>query len=127
MTTPPNKPHRMKLPGAPLTTSDLEALKPCFIDRKMAERALLRRVNSVDGAEIIGRTKADYSGIIFPYIWPGESNVRDIRLRRDRPDIEIKADGTRKETAKYLGPPGRGAKLYFLPGADPRDLENTNL
>ena len=49
---------------------------------------------------------------------PGESHVREWRLRRDHPDIEYK-DGKPKERGKYLSPPGRKNMIYFVPGISP--------
>jgi putative DNA primase/helicase len=48
-------------------------------------------------------------------------------LRRDKPDLEQKADGTIKEKAKYLSPPGRGNLLYFVPMTDQTWLIDTKL
>lgn len=105
------------LRGAALLPADLEKLAKCGISAELATAALLRRVDSRDGAEMIGRNgNADCSGILFPYTWPGEDHVRDYRLRRDRPDLDPKADGSFKERDKYLSAPGRGNMLYFHPG-----------
>ena len=118
----------MNLLGSPLGADDLARLEKCGITREVAEQAMLRRVESVDGAAIVGRNgSGDYAGIIFPYVWPGEQNLREYRLRRDRPDLEQKPDGTRKERGKYLSPPGRGNMLYFTPGADPTWLTDASL
>lgn len=63
----------MNLPGALLTTDDLARLAKCGITREVAEQALLRRVESPEGAVLVGRNgSGDYSGIVFPYVWPGE-------------------------------------------------------
>src|SRR5947199_10051804 len=79
----------VSLPGAALTSGDLESLKRVGTDRTLAERALLRCVDSFTGAQIVGRSgNGDYTGILIPYIWPGEQRVREYRLRRDRPEIE---------------------------------------
>ena len=89
---------------------------------------MLRRVESAEGGQLIGRNgSGDYSGIIFPYLWPGEDYVREHRLRRDKPDLEQKADGSVKERGKYLSPPGRGNLLYFPPGTDPAWLIDASL
>lgn len=119
---------KTELPGSPLNKSDLRQLAKCYITPELAEQALLRRVTSVDGAQIVGRKpNANYAGILFPYIWPGEEHVTEYRLRRDAPDIEIRAGNERKETQKYLGPPGRGNRLYFVPGTPPAELENAEM
>jgi hypothetical protein len=98
--------------GGPLTDPDYVALERCWISPEFANRALLRRVTSVDGAEIVGRrNNGSYDGLTFPYLWPGEDRIREYWLRRDRPDIEHDAEGDPKEKNKYLGPPGRGNLL----------------
>src|SRR6266545_2871238 len=78
-----------------LTTEDLNALEKCFITPELAEQARLFRVDSPRGAHLVGRNgRGDYSGIAIPNVWPGEDSPREYRLRRDRPDLEEKADGT---------------------------------
>ena len=66
------------------------------------------------------------SGLVFPYVLPGEDRVRDYRLRRDKPDIEYK-DGKPSQRAKYLAPPGGANMLYFPPGTPPEALTDTSL
>src|ERR1700680_3628397 len=96
------------LRGGPLTSEDRATLARCGISTELAEAAFLRRVDSTEGAQIVGRNGAgEYGGLIFPYIWPGDRSVREYRLRRDRPDLERKADGSLKERARYLSAPGR--------------------
>ena len=115
----------MNLRGSPLTDADLVKLAKCGISAELAETALLRRVDSQAGAEIVGRNgNADYSGVLFPYVWPGEDRVREYRLRRDHPELEAKPEGSHKERNKYLSPPGRGNMLYFCPGTDPAWLDD---
>ena len=115
------------LPGTPLTESDFEMLNRSWIDRAHAEKAMLRRVTSVEGAELVGQTDGhDYAGIAFPYVWPGESHAREYRLRRDSPDVTYR-DGARKPVRKYLAPPGRGNLLYFVPGTPAELLEDIDL
>jgi hypothetical protein len=117
------------LPGKALTKRDLAWLEKSWIDADLARRARLRRVDRSEAAEFVGRDSArcDCAGILFPYYWPGDGHVRDHRIRRDAPDIEIKADGTRKERAKYLSPPGRGSMFYFSPDVEPSMLDDTRL
>ena len=111
------------LRGDALSTSDYASLAARWIDRETADRALLRRVASLDGGELIGRNgSANYSGIAIPNIVPGENFVRDWRLRRDRPDFEAG-----KEKGKYMAPPGRGNMLYFPVGVDPAWLSDATL
>ena len=115
--------------GESLTERDYHKLETeSWIPKNIADAAGIFRVNSLQGAEIVGRkNNSDYSGIVFLYHWPGESQVREYRLRRDNPDLERQSDGTTKERAKYLSPPGRGSRLYFAPDASPEMLADTNL
>lgn len=112
----------------PLTTSDLASLAASYITADLAKQAGIFRVDSHEGARLIGRNgTGDYSGLVFSYYWPGEQ-IREYRLRRDNPDLEEQPDDLPpKEKAKYLSPPGRANKLYFPPQIDPADLDNTKL
>ncbi len=112
------------LPGRPLEPVDFEALERRGIPREMAERAYLRRVESHEGAELVGRkNRGDMAGILYPYFAPGEHRMCAYRLRRDTPDRDAKG----KELQKYLSPPGRGNRIYFLPGTTPEQLADTAL
>jgi phage/plasmid-associated DNA primase len=106
--------------GSPLTEADLAGLQRRWITPELAMQAGLRRVDSVVGAEVIGRRESDgkYSGILIPYTWPGITGIREYRLRRDHPEFEIR-DSKRKEVGKYMGPPGRPSLVYLPPGATP--------
>jgi hypothetical protein len=116
-----------ELPGKPLADSDFAMLDLSWIDRGHAEKALLRRVTNIEGAELVGQTDGhNYAGIAFPYVWPGESHPREYRLRRDSPDVTYK-DGVKKPLRKYLAPPGRGNLLYFVPGTPLELLEDVEL
>jgi hypothetical protein len=87
-----------------LTPSDLSKLAACGISGELAQQAQLRRVDSAEGARMVGRNgSGDYSGLIFPYLWPGENQPREYRLRRDRPEIEYK-DGKPHERNKQKFP-----------------------
>ncbi|MDT7818115.1 MAG: hypothetical protein QOJ42_8031 [Acidobacteriaceae bacterium] len=89
------------LPGSPLRPSDLEQLARAGINADLAERALLRRVDSETGGLIVGRNgSGDYAGIAIPYIWPGTNRVREYRLRRDTPEMEW-SHGVCKPRGKY--------------------------
>jgi len=67
--------------GSALTDADYERLGLSWIDRPSAEKALIRRVTTLEGAELVGQTDGhDYAGLIFPNVWPGESHVREYRL-----------------------------------------------
>ena len=104
------------LAGKALSSEELDGFALNGIEADIIQRACWRRVNSEEGCHLIGRNhSADYSGLAIPYIWPGETHVREYRLRRDTPDMEHRPDGTRKIVNKYLSPPGRASFLYFPP------------
>jgi hypothetical protein len=114
--------------GHPLTAQDYARLEASWIPREIAVAARIFRVNSYEGAEIVGRkNNKDYTGFVFPYFWPEDETPRDYRLRRDHPEIEYKPDGTKKENEKYLTAPGSGNKLYFPPGVTIQMLTDTSL
>lgn len=111
-----------------LTEADLKLLSASFISPDLTCSAGIFRVDSSDGAELVGRNgNADYSGIIFPYTLPGVSSIREYRLRRDNPDLEQDSDGKIKQRRKYLSPPGRGNLLYFVPLTASEWLKDTSL
>nr|MDQ3820883.1 DUF3854 domain-containing protein [Acidobacteriota bacterium] len=108
-----------------LTQHDISVLGDSFITPDVIEQAQIFRVNSADGATLIGRNgRSDYAGLVFPYYWPGEPSPREYRLRRDRPELEQKSDGTFKEKNKYLSPPGRANMFYIPPGTPPEYLSD---
>jgi hypothetical protein len=110
-----------------LTAADFAKLLSSGIPAELAAQAQLYRVESREGGELIGRDgSADYTGLAFPYFWPGETKPREYRLRRDRPELEHK-EGKPRERAKYLSPPGRGNLLYFVPGSSPEWLNDTRM
>jgi predicted P-loop ATPase len=113
------------LAGSELSASDFAAFEARWIDRELAVRARLRRVDSLTGGAIVGRKNGDYSGIAIPYFLPGGTEVREYRLRRDHPEMEIDGQGRVKPKQKYLSPPGRGNMLYFPPGATEAQLRDT--
>jgi len=104
------------LVGSDLTAADYSALDARWIDRDLADRAHLRRVDSMTGGEIVGRKGGNYAGIIIPYFLPGSDRVREYRLRRDQPDLEYDSAGNLKSRQKYLSPPGGSNMLYVVPG-----------
>ena len=112
--------------GTKLTDSDFEKLEnESWITREYAELAELRRVTSQEGALLVSpQGKGDYAGIVFPNIWPGETEPREYSLRRDNPEYEVKADGTRKALRKYVNPPGRANLAYIPPGTDSATLKD---
>lgn len=109
------------LRSGPLTPADDVALEARWISRDFAAAAMIRRVTSIEGAEIVGREGkvGSWDGQLIPYIQPGESHVREYRLRRDHPDLVPQHDGTLKPGFRYCSPPGKGNMLYFVPGTDP--------
>jgi hypothetical protein len=114
MSLPVHPAPRPSVLGSPLSPTDLSALSLAGIDADLAERALLRRVDSATGADIVGRNgTGDFAGIVIPYIWPGTNRVREYRLRRDRPDVDW-SHGVLKPRGKYLSPPGRSNMVYFV-------------
>jgi hypothetical protein len=114
--------------GSELTESDYRKLSVSWIPRELANAAGIIRVDSREGADLVGRNgNGDYAGLAFPYHWPGENQTREYRLRRDHPDLELQPDGSTKEKNKYLSPPGRASKLYFAPDATLGMLAGVNL
>jgi hypothetical protein len=101
-------------------------LEARWIDHSLALQAGLRRVESLTGAEIVGRKSGNYAGIVIPYFHPGSNQVREYRLRRDHPDLEYDSAGNLKPRQKYLTPPGRSNMLYFVPGLDAGLLRDAN-
>jgi putative DNA primase/helicase len=115
-------------PESALTDQDYRMLARSWISQELADAAGIKRVSSFEGGQIIGRNgSGNYAGLIFPYVWPGETNARDFRLRRDSPELEHKSDGTTKERQKYLGAPGRSNLLYFPCGVDPSFLNDCRI
>lgn len=115
------------LPGTTPTESDLTNLESSWIHAELAQQALIRRVDGVTGAELVGKKPADNcAGLLFPYVWPGEDRVREYRLRRDAPDIRYEGS-VKKEVGKYLSPPGRGNMLYLVPGTAAAWLQDADL
>ena len=113
----------------PLSEADLAALGRCGISRETALVAGLFRVDTEEGARLVGRRpgSGDYSGLAYPYYLPGQDRPRDYRLRLDNPPYELQPDGTRKPKGKYLSPPGARPMLYFPPGTRPEWLQDASL
>src|SRR5262249_10523736 len=98
-----------------------------YITREIADSALLRRVTSEEGKQIVGRQDhEDYAGILFQFVWPGTTDVRGHRLRRDHPPVQF-ANGRRKELDKYLSPPGYCNMLYLHPSTSAAVVANSAL
>jgi len=118
VTTPIPDPDRVPPTwGGPLTERDYSALLTSWITPELADLAMLRRVDSQDGRDVVGQKgKRDCAGILFPYYWPGEPTPFGYRLRRDRPDYTFDKEGKPKPERKYLGAPGSANRLYIPPG-----------
>lgn len=117
-----------ELKGTKLGKRDLAWLEKSWIPADLAQRAGLRRLDRATAADILGqKPSVDCAGIGFPYIWPGTAEIREWRVRRDNPEIEVTAEGKKKERRKYLTPPGRGSMLYFSPDVELAWLEDTAL
>lgn len=119
--TPPNG-------EAPLTSADLKRLETeSWIDRDTAEAFQLRRVNSAEGAQLVGATDhEDYSGLVFPNFWPGNPDLRESYLRRDRPSMEVR-NGKHRAVKKYVAPPGRSNLLLCGPHESREALSNVDV
>jgi hypothetical protein len=114
--------------GGPLNQQDYDNLARSWIDRECADQNLLRRVSSPEGAQIMGRPdNGNWAGVLYPNVWPGENFVREYCLRRDVPELRWASDGTQKEHAKYVRPPGRGNLLYLPAGTEPAWLLDASL
>src|SRR5881409_3034259 len=57
--------------GSDLTIQDYTDLEARWIDRTLAIQAGFRRVDSMTGAEIVGRKGGNYCGIVIPYFRRG--------------------------------------------------------
>src|SRR5947209_1231498 len=71
--------------GTRLNDADYTALEgQSWIDREVADAAMLRRVDAEQGREVVGQKgKRDCAGILFPNYLPGESRPRSYFIRRD--------------------------------------------
>ncbi len=111
--------------GGSLNESDYTALAACWITREITDGAMLRRVDTFDGREIVGQKgNRDCAGILIPYYWPGDPHPFNYRLRRDNPDWTVGKDGHPKPARKYLGPPNSTNRLYIPPGVTLDQLQN---
>lgn len=103
--------------GGPLTEGDFRNLGASWITCDIANAALLRRVPSFEGREIVGQKgNRDCAGIVIPYYWPGDVSAVNYRIRRDNPESTTDKDGKLKQLAKYLGPPKGSNRLFIPPG-----------
>jgi predicted P-loop ATPase len=107
-----------------LTEDDYAALERSFINRELADSAAIHRVKSVEGRDVVARRGAgDFSGLLFPYKWPGSSDVVLYRLRLDNPPVDV---ATGKPQHKYLSAAGDRNHLYFPP-CDPKLVEDATI
>jgi hypothetical protein len=106
-------------PATQLTKTDFDHLQRGYIARNVVIAAGIHRVDSYKGAQLVGQLtkknapKKNCAGIVFPYRYPEDDSVREVRLRRDNPEQDTKG----KELNKYLAPPGATNKFYFAPSA----------
>ena len=100
--------------GDRLTPEDYASLLARWIPAAMADLAGIRRVTAPTGQEMFARKRGDLAGLIIPNVAPWDGgHIREYRLRLDHPPLEQRADGSLRETGKYIQPPGRPNLLYF--------------
>lgn len=98
-----------------MTEDDYKSLEKCYVSARYADAAQIRRVDSLEGRERVGRNGAgDFAGLLFAYIDPVSRLVIGERLRLDHPPFDAKG----KPKHKYLSPPGQRLHFYW-PFADP--------
>ncbi len=114
--------------GSRLTEEDYASLERSWISREIADLAMLRRVDAIEGREVVGRKgNLDCAGIVFSYYWPGDPDPFNYRLRRDNPEFKLGKDGKRRLDKKYLGPPGERNRLYIPPGVTLEQLNDVSI
>lgn len=114
--------------GGPLNENDYATLATSWITAEIADAAMLRRVDTQEGREVVGQKgKRDFAGILIPYYWPGEVMPSSYRLRRDNPEYSYGKDGKPKPERKYLGPPKSGNRLYIPPGVTLEQLGDVTI
>jgi uncharacterized protein (DUF927 family) len=114
--------------GSSLSERHYADLGRSGIDRATADRALLRSVTNIEGAEILGRrTVKSCSGILFSNVFPGDTHVRQHCIRVDSPELELQTDGSQKEIRKYLVPAQSRPLLWFMPGVPIEQLADPSL
>ena len=114
--------------GTSLTDDDYRMLEASWIPRDLADAALLRRVQSFEGREIIGQKgNRDCAGILIASYWPGDASAFNHSIRRDNPEWTTGKDGKPKPQGKYLGPPKGANRLYIPPGVTPEQLANVRI
>ena len=111
--------------GGPLSDDDYAALESSWITREIADEAMLRRVDTFEGRDVIcQKGKRDCAGMLIPYYWPDEPGPFNYRLRRDNPEWTQSKSGELKPDGKYLGPPNSGNRLYIPPGVTSEQLQD---
>ena len=124
-------PNNSRVPpdwGAALSESDYGTLKASWITHEIADQAMLRRVETTEGREVVGQKGSrDCAGILIPYYWPGEPGPFNYRLRRDNPEWVGGEDGKPKPKNKYLGAPNSGNRLYIPPGVTLEHLKDATI
>ena len=113
--------------GSPLTPDDYIALASSWITPQLADLAMLRRVDTFEGREVVGQKgKRDCAGLLFPNYFPGETQAHSCRIRRDHPDFGEK-DGKIRQEKKYLAAPGSANRLYVPPGVALLQLQDVTI
>lgn len=95
---------RSVVTGTRLTSCYLAALEARWIDRALTEQALLRRVDSTTGTELVGRKRGDFGGIAIPYFMPGSTRVREYRCHKAMMRIPIREGKGGKDRDVPLSP-----------------------
>jgi predicted P-loop ATPase len=112
------------LVGSDLIERDYQDLGTRWIDRTWAQLAKLRRVNHLEGKDLVGGNRGDYSAIAIPYYRPGQPYEVTWRLRRDNPEIDAR---THKPKGKYVAAPGDRNHAYFPPLVELSHFEDVSL
>lgn len=123
--------HTMQSPvkavGKSLTREDIASLEARWIDRELAIKAQIRRVDAAEARDLLGRGfKENCAGLYIPYLRPGDGVRTAYRIRRDNPEKERKADGRLKDKNKYLGPPDQRNQFYYPPEVGTEVLRDVN-
>lgn len=114
--------------GGPLSEGDFITLAASWITAEIADAAMLRRVDAIEGREVVGQKgNRDCAGILIPYYWPGEPQPFNYRVRRDNPEWTTGKDGKPKPDRKYLGAPNSANRLYIPPGVTPEQLRDLTI
>ena len=129
MNAPSSRPHRIPPQwGGQLSEDDFATLEKSWITLEIAAEAMLRRVDSHQGREVIGQKgNRDCAGMVIPYYWPDELSPHTYRLRRDKPDLQQDKEGKLRASAKYLAPQGGGNRLYIPPGVTLAQLQDITI